>query len=86
LQAAIKKHGIDEDKEVVELAAALKMEQQNELEKKAKENQLSDETMKGITDELAKLPECPEKGRPQVLNFPYWLALFKILNLYSRIE
>lgn len=70
----------------MELAAALKMEQQNELEKKARENQISDETMKCITEEIAKLPECAEKGRPMVLNFPYWLALFKILNFNVNKE
>jgi hypothetical protein len=47
---------------------------------------MSPEDIKTINADIAKLPECPEMGRPQVLNFDYWLALFKILNFHVNRE
>ena len=60
--------------------------QQEQAEKIANENKLSNDTQAEIEKDIEKLPACVEKGRPMPLNFEYWLALFKILNYHVNKE
>jgi len=32
------------------------------------------------------LPDCPEKGQEKVLNFDYWLGLFRVLTFSGAYE
>lgn len=86
LQSAVKKHGIDQDKDVVETSNAIAQQAQEAKEKLAEENKLTAETSAGIAKDIAALPPCPEKGRPQILNFDFWLALFRCLQYHVNRE
>ena len=70
---------------VVTLIVVYKMlsKRMNPVRKEIKnEHEISPENLANINADIEKLPECPDG----VINFAYWLALWKILNLYSRRE
>jgi hypothetical protein len=70
-----KKNKIVEDQDIIDVKNANK-----------KLENISPEIIAKINADIENLPECPEIGHTQVLNFAYWLSLFKILNLNSRME
>ena len=86
LNVAVKEHKIDEDPDVIELQDSLKMQELDLRAKLEKENSVGAERQKLIKEDVEKLPACPELGHPAVLNFEYWLQLFKILNLHVNAE
>lgn len=86
MHTAVRKHKIDEDQDIIDMKDANTQAEKERFEKVAKENEISTENIAKINADIQGLPECPEMGRPQVLNFDYWLALFKILNFHVNRE
>ena len=83
---AVKEHKIDQDEDILARSAEMQAVKKEAHENEEKKNGLYPETIAKIISEVALLPDCPEKGQEKVLNFDYWLGLFRVLTFSGAYE
>ena len=83
---AVKDHKIDQDEDILARSAEMQAVKKEAIENEEKKSALSPESMAKINSEVAKLPECVEKGQQKVLNFDYCLSLYRVLTFHGAYE